>query len=158
MNWPAVIIAVVLCLTMALAEASMASHGLPGWLNSLKRPPLYAPLWVWVLVAAMTYLLQGVIAYRLLAYTHGPYGMVALLALVATMAAYVAYNVILDRTRNPAQAYWGLLWFLPLLIALQALLHLSDPVSAWLNLCYVAWVVAYDLPIMRALSRLNSRN
>jgi hypothetical protein len=42
------------------------------------------------------------------------------------------------------------------LILLQLLLHLSDPGSAMLNLLYVIWVVGYDLPVMRAIWKLNS--
>jgi tryptophan-rich sensory protein len=72
------------------------------------------------------------------------------------MAANVAYNVVLNRTREPRWAYYGLLWFLPVLILLQLLLHLSDPGSAMLNLLYVIWVVGYDLPVMRAIWKLNS--
>ena len=156
MSWSPLEVAVVLCTTMALAEALLSSRDLVAWLSSLKRPRLYAPLWVWMLVALLTYLLQGVIAFRLVAHAHEGYGMIALLALFGVMAANVAYNVVLDRTRNPAWAYRGLLWFLPLLIALQVLLFWSDTLSAWLNLAYVAWVLAYDLPIMRAVSALNS--
>jgi len=45
---------------------------------------------------------------------------------------------------------------LPPLALLQVSLHFVDPISAWLNYCYVLWVVAYDLPIMRSLWKLNS--
>jgi hypothetical protein len=72
------------------------------------------------------------------------------------MSANVAYNVVLDRSRDVVWAYRGLLWFLPILAVLQLLLFLADPVSAWLNLAYIAWVVLYDVPIMRSLVRLNS--
>jgi tryptophan-rich sensory protein len=141
---------------MAGTEGVLGGSDLAQWLNSLRRPRVYAPLWVWILVAIVTYLLQGIIAYRLLA--TGPTGpaIAAFAALVAVMAANVAYNVVLNRTREPRWAYYGLLWFLPVLILLQLLLHLSDPGSAMLNLLYVIWVVGYDLPVMRAIWKLNS--
>jgi tryptophan-rich sensory protein len=147
MDWSAVIVAVGLCVAMAGAESVLTSRDLPTWLNSLKHPRLYAVL---------TYVLQGVIAYRLFAETRDALDIAALAALVVMMAANVAYNVVLDRTRNPVWAYRGVLWFLPLLALLQALLVLADPMSASLNLAYVAWVVGYDLPIMRSLWVLNS--
>jgi tryptophan-rich sensory protein len=154
-NWSAVAVSVVLCVAMAAAEGMLTNRDFPAWLKSLKRPRLYAPLWVWVTIAVLTYALQGFIAYRLVDRSPDYLGRVALSVLVAVMAANVAYNVVLDRTRQPAWAYRGLLWYVPLLIALQALLFLTDPVSALLNLTYVAWVVAYDMPMMHSVARLN---
>jgi tryptophan-rich sensory protein len=156
MSWTATAFAVALCFVAAGLEGVLGGRDLPKWLQSLNRPRLYAPLFVWVLAAAVTYLLQGVIAYRLVAYASTALGIAALVVLVMVMAANIAYNVILDRTRDPRWAYRGLLWFLPLLILLQVILHMADPFSALLNLLYLAWVVGYDLPIMRALWKQNS--
>lgn len=75
--------------------------------------------------------------------------------LVALMTANVAYNVVLERMQSPRFAYVGILWFLPLLAALQIALYFADQVSAALNLIYVLWVVGFDLPIMRMLWKLN---
>jgi tryptophan-rich sensory protein len=156
MNWVAVVAAGALCAAMAMAEGLLTSRGFPAWLGSLKRPRFYAPLWVWVAVALLTYALHGVIAYQLIEHGEPTLGRLSLLVLAVVMGANVAYNVVLDRTRNPTWAWYGLLWFLPLLAVLQLLLLLAEPVSALLNLAYVAWVVFYDLPVMRALARLNS--
>jgi tryptophan-rich sensory protein len=156
MNWSGIAFAVGLCVIAAGLEGVLGGRDLPKWLQSLNRPRLYAPLFVWVLAAGLTYLLQGIIAYRLVAYASTLFDVAALVVLLAVMAANIAYNVVLDRTRDPHWAYRGLLWFLPLLIVLQVLLHIADPFSAWLSLIYLAWVVCYDLPIMRALWKQNS--
>ncbi|KAB2850617.1 MAG: hypothetical protein F9K44_04320 [Hyphomicrobiaceae bacterium] len=156
MKWAAVATAGTWCAAMAAAEGVLTSRGFPAWLSSLKRPRLFAPLWVWVAVALMTYALQGVIAYRLIEHGEPMLGRLSLLVLAIVMAANVTYNVVLDRTRDPTWTYRGLLWFLPALAVLQLLLFISEPISALLNLAYVAWVVVYDVPIMRALARLNS--
>jgi tryptophan-rich sensory protein len=155
MNWTAIAAAVALCFVMATAEGLLTRRDFPVWLNSLKRPRFYAPFWVWVAVALMTYGLQGVIAYRLIVHGGPVLGGLSLIALAGVMAANVAYNVVLDRTRNPTWAYRGLLYFLPALGFLQMLLFVSEPASALLNLAYVAWVVLYDVPIMRDVAKLN---
>ena len=125
------------------------------WLASLRQPKLYPPLWVWIIVAVATYVIQGVIAYRLLQQPITPLKGAGLASLVALTTANVAYNVVLDRKRSPRFAFVGVLWFLPLLAALQNVLYFTDQVSAALNLIYVVWVVGYDMPIMRMLWKLN---
>jgi tryptophan-rich sensory protein len=148
-------LAIGLCLTMILAEGALGGKELPRWLASLRQPKFYPPLWVWIFVAVATYVLQGVIAYRLLRQPITPLKGAGFAFLVALMTANVAYNVVLDRRRSPRLAYVGILWFLPLLAALQIVLFFTDHVSAALNLIYVVWVVGYDLPIMRMLWKLN---
>lgn len=155
MHWSAIAFSLGLCVVAAGLEGILGGSDLAKWLYSLKRPRFFAPLAVWIFAAGLTYLLQGVIAYRLLAYAGSGAGIPALFLLVAVMGANVAYNVILDRTRDPRWAYRGLLWFLPLLILLQVMLLMADQFSAILNLIYLAWVVGYDLPIMRALWKCN---
>jgi tryptophan-rich sensory protein len=156
MDWLALGLSAGLCVAMGAAEGMLGGNDLPRWLASLKRPRLYPPLWAWIVVALLTYLLQGAIAYRLLETGPSLAGAFALALLVLLMAANVAYNVILDRRRDPRFAYTGLIWFLPLLAALEIALVFGDTVAAMLNLIYVAWVIGFDLPIMHALSRLNT--
>ena len=139
---------------MMLAEAALGGN-LARWLASLRQPKLYAPWWVWIIVAVTTYVIQGVIAYRLLRLPVSPLSSLGLVLLVAVMTGNVAYNIILNRTRKPRFAYSGILLFLPLLGALQIVLYFTDQVSAGLHLIYVVWVVGYDLPIMRMLWKLN---
>jgi tryptophan-rich sensory protein len=153
-NWTAAGGALALCATMVIAE-SLLSSGLQPWLESLHKPRSYLPLWMWIVVAGLTYLLQGVIAYRLLSIPRNTLGMIALAVLAVLMAANVAYNLVLVRTRNPRLLYIGVIWFLPPLVVLQVLLVWVDWLAAILNLLYVIWVIGYDLPIMRALWKMN---
>jgi tryptophan-rich sensory protein len=155
MDWWAFGIATSLCLAVIVAEGMLSGKELPRWLASLRQPRLYAPLWAWIIAAVITYAIQGVIAYRLLLRPITVVSGLAVVLLVAVMSANVAYNVVLDRRRSPLFAYVGVLWFLPLVVALQIVLHLTDQASAALNLIYLAWVAGYDLPIMRALWKLN---
>lgn len=156
MDWWAFCFAVALCLTMVVAEGALSAKDLPQWLASLKKPRFYAPMWVWIVVAMMTYAIQGIIAYRLVEPPINVASGIALAALISVMCANVAYNVVLARKRRPRLAYTGVLWFLPPLAVLQVALLVADPVSAALNVIYVAWVVGYDVPIMRALWKLNA--
>jgi tryptophan-rich sensory protein len=155
MDWIALGVAVALCLSMAGAEALFSASDLPQWLGSLKRPRLYAPLWVWILAAIATYLIQGFVAYRLVARGLGGLDLAALAVLVCAMAANVGYNVVLGRTRRPRHAFLGIVWFLPPLAVLQGLLFATDMTAALVHLVYAVWVIAYDLPIMHRLWRLN---
>ena len=156
MNWVTAFAVAALCVVMATAEGMLTSRSFVAWLGSLKHPRWYAPMSVWVVAAFVIYAIQGVIAYRLIEWSDPVLGKISLLLLVIVMSANVAYNVVLDRTRNLASGYRGLLWFAFVLGLLQLSLFLSDPVSAALNLVYVAWVVLYDVPLMRALVRLNA--
>jgi tryptophan-rich sensory protein len=155
MDWWALALAAGLCLVTAAAEGLLSGNELPRWLASLKRPRLYAPLPIWIVAAVATYVIQGVIAYRLLRAPIDAIGALSVALLIAVMIANVAYNVVLDRTRRVRVAYLGIVCFVPLLAALQTSLFFADRVSAALNLIYVLWVVGYDLPVMRALWRLN---
>ena len=148
-------LAIGFCQAMILAEATLGGKELASWLASLRQPRLYPPLWVWIIVAVATYVIQGVIAYRLLRQPITPLEGAGLALLVALMTANVAYNAVLGRRRTPRFAYVGILWFLPLLAALQIVLYFTDQVSAALNAIYVVWVAGYDLPIMRMLWKLN---
>ena len=42
---------------MMLAEAALGGKDLTRWLASLRQPKLYAPLWVWIIVAVATYVI-----------------------------------------------------------------------------------------------------
>jgi tryptophan-rich sensory protein len=139
---------------MVIAE-SLLSRGLQPWLESLRKPRFYLPLWIWIVVGGLTYLLQGIIVYRLLKLPRNALDMIALAVLAILMAANVAYNLVLARTRSPRLLYIGVIWFLPPLVALQVLLVWVDWLAAILNLIYVIWVIGYDLPIMRTLWKMN---
>jgi len=144
-----------LCALMGLAEGILSGQDLQQWLANLKKPTLYAPMPLWIVVAIATYAIQGVIAYRLLS---GPTGLadnIAFLALATVMGANVLYNAVLARRRDPRVAYTGIIYFLVPLAVFQVALFFADPLSAMLNLIYVAWVIGYDLPIMRSLWKLN---
>jgi len=156
MDWAALGISIALCLGAGAVEGAMGGSELPRWLASLKRPRHYAPLGIWIAAAAATYLLQGCIAYRLIAAGPKTAGAIGLALLVTVMAANVAYNVVLDRSRSPRFAYVGIVLFLLPLLALEAALVVADPLAAALNLIYLVWVAGYDLPIMRAIWKLNS--
>jgi len=153
-NWAAAGGALALCATMVIAE-SFLSNGLQPWLETLRKPRSYLPLWMWIVVAGLTYLLQGIIAYRLLQPPRNNLGMMALAVLAILMAANVVYNLVLARTRSPRLLYIGVIWFLPPLLLLQVLLVWVDWLAATLNLLYVIWVIGYDLPIMRTLWKMN---
>jgi tryptophan-rich sensory protein len=135
--------AVALIVLMAGAEALLSGQDLQRWLASLKKPKLYAPMALWIVVAIATYFLQGVIAYRLLSGAIDVADWIAFAALVTVMAANVAYNVVLARRQEPRVAYTGIIYFVFPLAFLQVVLFFADPPSAFLNLIYLAWVVGY---------------
>jgi tryptophan-rich sensory protein len=155
MDWWALAAAAAICVGTAGAEGALTGKALPQWLASLRKPRLYAPMGLWIAAAVATYAIQGFIAYRLLSRPFDLASGIALAALLAVMAGNVAYNVVLARARRARVAYLGILAFLPLLAALQLALLFADRTGFWVGLVYVAWVVLYDLPIMRALWILN---
>jgi tryptophan-rich sensory protein len=155
MDWIAAGAAFAICLAFAAAEGALSGKALPVWLAGLRKPRLYAPMGVWIAVAALTYALQGFIAYRLLAAPASALGVASLAALALVMAGNVAYNAILARRRQARLLFVGIVLFLPPLIALQILLFAADRAAAAANAIYALWVIVYDLPIMYAVWRLN---
>ena len=157
-NIPALLFAVALSLGMAIVGGLLTGNQLTQWFATLHRPRFQLPLWGFVCVGLYGYLVDSVIAYRLLTVVPGLTGrIVALTALIVVMLYNELWNIVLFRWHNTFAAFLGVLIFLVPLTILQVILVLVDSVSAWLVFVYVIWVIGYDILWAYRLWRLNPR-
>ncbi len=155
-NIPALVFAVALSLGMAIAGGLLTGNQLTQWFATLYKPRLQLPLWGFVCVGLYGYLVDVIIAYRLLTVVPEQIARnIALTALFIVMLYNELWNIVLFRWHNTFAGFLGVLVFLIPLTFLQATLVLVDSVSAWLVFVYVLWAIGYDIPWAYRLWRLN---
>lgn len=155
-NVPALLFAVALSLGMAVVGGLLTGNQLTRWFATLRKPRFQLPLWGFVCVGLYGYLVDSVIAYRLLTVVPGQTARIlALAALIVVMLYNELWNIVLFRWHNTFAGFLGVLVFLAPLTLLQVTLLLVDSVSAWLVLVYLVWVLGYDIPWAYRLWRLN---
>jgi tryptophan-rich sensory protein len=152
----ALAVAVAVPVGMAALGTVLAGSALKDWFVHLKGPRWQLPLWAFIAVGALGYLLDAVILYRLITVVDDPGGrVVALTALVVVMLYNELWNYACIGRRSTYAGWIGVLAFLAPLAILQVALAVYDRPSAVLILVYVVWVLAYDVPWSYALWRLN---
>jgi len=157
LNLPALAVTVILCLAMALLGGLLTGNHLKGWFAELRTPRWQLPLWAFIGVGIVVYVLDAVIAYRLLTVLHDRAGrVVALTALVVVMLYNEVWNYAFLGLRSTFAGLLGVLAFLAPLAVLQVALAVYDRPSAVLLLVYVVWVIGYDVPWAYTLWRLNA--
>jgi benzodiazapine receptor len=155
-NIPALLFAVALSLGMAITGGLLTGNQLTRWFATLHKPRFQFPLWGFLCVGLYGYLIDSIIAYRLLTVVPEQTArIIALTALIVAMLYNELWNIVLFRWHNTFAGFLGVLIFLLPLAFLQVTLVLADSVSAWLVFVYVIWVLAYDIPWAYRLWRLN---
>jgi tryptophan-rich sensory protein len=148
-------IAVSVCLLLALLGNVWTGDALRTWYPGLVKPRLQAPLWAFIAVALVVYVLEGVVLYRLLVVVADPAGrLVAVTALLVVMASNEGWNYAFFGLRSTLAAWVGIVAFLAPLTTLMVALFAYEAVSGWLLLPYCLWV-AYDVWWVHQLWRLN---
>jgi benzodiazapine receptor len=155
-DWTSVAISIGICLTIALLEGLLSGDGVKTWYPHLRKPRWHIPLWAFVIVAVLVYIIDGFVAYRVLTVVPSWEGVtVSLTALVVVMTLNALWNYAFFEYRSPLLGFFGLVGFLGPLMILQVALFVYDIVAAWAHMTYLLWVVAYDLPLFYAIWRLN---
>lgn len=120
------------------------------WFRELTAPRWQLPMPAFVTVAAVYYVIMGVV----LARSIGRRDRRAIGWAVALLVSNEAWNALLFGRRSPTQALVGLLVFLVPLAGLQRSVW-RDERSRTVLLPYTAYVILYDLPWAFSLWRLN---
>jgi tryptophan-rich sensory protein len=146
----------VLPVAMAVLGTILAGSALREWFAQLKTPRWQLPMWAFITVGAVVYVLDAVILYRLLTLVQDADArVVALTALVVVMLYNELWNYAFIGLRSTYAGLVGVLGFLAPLAVLQVALAVYERTSGLLFLVYVVWVVAYDVPWSYTLWRLN---
>jgi translocator protein len=148
-------VAVGLSLAMAVLGTVLAGDSLKTWYPTIRHPRFEPPLWGFVLVGLVVYVIDAIVLYRLLVVEDSGIRGAAIAALVAVMLANELWNGVLFGMRSPRRAMAGLFGFSALLIVLVVALFLADPFSGWLMSAYLVWVVGFDVPWIVRLWQLN---
>ena len=153
---PALAVTAVLCLGMALLGTLLAGDGLHAWYPRLVKPWFQIPLWAFVGVGIVGYVMDGIILYRLMTVVPSGKGKVtSMLLLLVVMLYNEGWNGAFFRLRSTFVGFVGVLLFLVPLTLFQLALLANDRPAAWLLVVYVVWVVLYDVPWAYHLWRLN---
>jgi translocator protein len=155
-EWTSVAVSVGICFTIAVLEGFLSGDGIKTWYPHLRKPRWHIPLWAFVIVGVLVYIIDGFVAYRVLTAVPSWEGVtVTLTALVVVMIFNALWNYAFFEYRSPLVGFFGLVAFLGPLVVLQVALFVYDIVAAWAHMTYVLWIVAYDLPLFYAIWRLN---
>lgn len=156
-NYRALGFAVVLCVCVAVVEGLLGTEGLRNWYAELAKPDWHLPIWGFVVVAIVVYVMFGFIAYRLFVV---PLAMgsraIGLTALAVVMLFNALWNYALFQSQDLLVGLLGLIAFVAPLTILQVALLVYDRRSARALGFYVGWVVFYDIPLYYSMWQLHS--
>jgi len=125
------------------------------WYAGLAKPWFLVPLWVFLLVGFLYYVLAAVVLYRVLVHVDDPKGKILSFALtVGVLLLNELWNYGFFGLRSTLSGFLGIAVFLVALTALIVALRRYERFSAWLLVPYYLWVL-YDLAWTYALWRLN---
>jgi tryptophan-rich sensory protein len=141
---------------MAGLGAVLAGNAVRTWYPTLTKGRIEIPLNVFALVGLAFYVLEAIVAYRLLERLDSmPLVGLVLVALVVVMLYNELWNAALFRLRSPFGALIALLGFLAPLAILLVGCAMVDGLSAVLIGAYGAWVIGYDIPWIHGLWQAN---
>lgn len=155
-NVLSLLLALALSLAMAILGGLLTGNQLTRWFATLQKPRLQLPLWGFISVGIIGYIVDSVIAYRLLTVVPEQTDrIIALTALIVVMLYNELWNIVLFRWQNTFAGFLGVLAFLAPLVILQVTLFLVESVSAWLVFVYMLWLIGYDIPWAYTLWQMN---
>ena len=140
---------------MAVLGTVVAGPAVKTWYPSLAKGRIEIPLALFALVGLVFYVVEAIVAYRLLERLDETTALV-LVSLAVVMLYNELWNGALFRLRSPFAALVALVGFLAPLAILVVGCALVDVPSLVLVGIYAAWVIGYDLPWIFGLWRANS--
>jgi tryptophan-rich sensory protein len=153
---PALALVVGMCVVMAVLGGMLTGNGLQTWYPGLRKPWFQIPLWAFIGVGIIGYLMDATILYRLMTKVPSRDGKVVTIAAMLILMLYnELWNGAFFRLRSTLVGLVGLLGFLAPLAMAQIALAVYDRLSAGILLIYVLWYLLYDVPWAYALWRLN---
>jgi tryptophan-rich sensory protein len=140
---------------MAVLGTVVAGPAVKTWYPTLAKGRIEIPLTLFALVGLVFYVLEAIVAYRLLERLDDTTALV-LVSLAVVMLYNELWNAALFRLRSPFAALVALIGFLAPLAILVVGCLLVDVPSFVLVAIYAAWVIGYDVPWIYGLWRANS--
>ena len=156
---PRLAIVLVWTVAMAILGTVLAGDAVRTWYPTLTKGRIEIPVAVFAVVGLVFYVVDVVVAYRLLGMADtDPTAVLVIVALAVVMLYNELWNAALFRLRSPFAALIALLGFVAPLAILLVGCWLVDTPSFVLIGIYVLWVVADDVPWIYGLWRANARS
>lgn len=141
---------------MAVLGTVLAGNAVRTWYPALTKGRIEIPIALFALVGFAFYVVEAIVAYRLLGLLDStPIAVLVLVSLIVVMLYNELWNGALFRLRSPFAGLIALLGFLAPLAILLVGCALVDTPSLILIAIYPVWVVAYDVPWIYGLWRAN---
>jgi translocator protein len=155
---PRLAIVLVWTVAMGILGTVLAGDAVRTWYPTLTKGRIEIPVAVFAVVGLVFYVVDVVVAYRVLGMADtDPTAVLVIVALAVVMLYNELWNAALFRLRSPFAALIALLSFVAPLAILLVGCWLVDTPSFVLIGIYVLWVVAYDVPWIYGLWRANVR-
>ncbi len=125
---------------LAGALSALLTGGFSDFFDKYKEPPLLPPAWLFPVVWTILYAAMGYSAYRVSRSEDGKARSKALLLYWTQLAVNFSWSIVFFRF----EALWAAFGVIVLLLALIAMMIKAfrrvDPIAAYLNIPYLAWV------------------
>lgn len=129
------------CQAAGALGALVTVPAIPGWYESLQKPPFNPPNWIFSPVWTLLYLMMGTVLYLLLQLPQGTPGKSRTLGLFFIQLVLNAFwSLIFFGLKNPAFAFAEVLILWALLVYMAVRLRGLSRAAFWLWLPYPAWV------------------
>ena len=155
MNKKALLISIGSILVIAILGNIFIGDALTSWYLSLTKPWFLVPLWFFIVIGIIYYIMGGTLLYRAQIYINDTKSKSNSILLIYTMlVANEIWNYIFFGLRNLFLGFIGLIAFFLIAVILSYTLRKNDKISFYIILPYLFWLI-YDLIWTYALFIIN---
>jgi benzodiazapine receptor len=148
-------ISFLITLTIAIAGVLLAGNGMESWYSTLKMPWLNIPIWIFIPVQILYYLICGIIIYRILIYVAPGKQRNTSLAIFLTMMIYAEiWNFLFLGLESTLAGFVGIVIFSMVAIIVYLHLRRNERFSSKIFTPYLVWLLVDNIWIFE-LWRIN---
>ena len=149
------IISFLIILTIATIGVLLAGDAMETWYPTLEMPWLNIPVWAFIPVQILYYLICGIIIYRILKYvTPNRQRNISLALLLTMMISAELWNFPFLGLRSTFAGWVGMILFTMMAIGVYVHLRRAERYSAHIMIPYLVWLVVDNIWIFE-LWRVN---
>jgi tryptophan-rich sensory protein len=132
-------LAIALGVTLGVSAlgAKITATSVRGWYQTLEKPPLNPPDWVFAPVWTALYILMTIAVWRV--WTHGG-GARSLITYAVQLALNLGWTALFFGLRHPFWALGEIVLLFAAILVTIADFRITDRLAAWLLAPYAAWV------------------
>ena len=137
-----VIISFLITLTIAIIGVLLAGDAMETWYPSLETPWLNIPIWVFIPVQILYYVICAIIIYRILKYVMpNRQRNISLALLLTMMISAELWNFLFLGLRSTFAGWVGMILFTMMAIVVYAYLRRAERNSSRIMIPYLVWLV-----------------